>query len=66
MDKQNVIKTQEMWKKEPNTKYWIDVISNPSKHMIIDNNMVIGVDGDYRKAVESLSYILSGELKFPK
>lgn len=62
MDKQNVAKTQCMWKDYPNTKFWIDTISNPSKHMFIENNQVIGIDNDYKMAIESLCYILLGEL----
>lgn len=59
MDKQNVIITQKLWKNYPNTEYWIDIISHPEKHMIIYENKVIGVDSDYKKAQESLKYILT-------
>ena len=62
MDKENVVKTQHMWKDYPNAKFWIDTISNPTAHMIIANNHVIGVDSDYQKAIESLQYILLGKL----
>lgn len=61
MDKENVTRTQDMWKNYPNTKYWLKTISEPEKHMIIQGQKIIGVDSDYAKAVESLSYILSGK-----
>ena len=55
MDKQNAIKTQEMWKDYPNTAKWIEAVKNPQKHGFS------GVpDGDYLKAVESLEHILLG------
>jgi negative regulator of replication initiation len=61
MDKINVFKTQEMWKDYPNAKYWIETISNPAEHMHIEDNKIIFIDGDYYKAIESLTYILGQE-----
>ena len=56
----NVFKTQSMWKDYPNAKYWIETISNPA-HMHIEDNKIIFIDGDYYKAIESLTYILGQE-----
>ena len=50
-----------MWKDYPNAKYWIETISNPA-HMHIEDNKIIFIDGDYYKAIESLTYILGQEL----
>ena len=63
MDKANVLRTQEIWKDYPNTEYWLKTISEPAKHMIIRDNEVVDVDADYKRSLESLSYILSGEQK---
>lgn len=60
MDKQNALKTQEMWKDYENTEFWLDTINNPQKHMIIRDNKVIGVSHEYYMALESLNYILTG------
>ena len=62
MDKANVIKTQEMWKDYLNTEFWLKTISEPAKHMIIRDNEIVSVDSEYAASVESLSYILSGNL----
>lgn len=61
MDKENTKRTQEMWKDYPNTAYWLKTISEPSKHLIVRNQEIVGVDSDYAGAVESLSYILMGK-----
>jgi hypothetical protein len=66
MNKENLIKTQEMWKDYPKAKQWIDTICNPSKHIIINNNEIISYDSEYVLAVESLSYILLGKEMTPK
>lgn len=60
MDKQNVIMTQKMWKDYENTAFWLNTINNPQNHMIIKDNKVVGVSGDYLMALESLNYILTG------
>lgn len=66
MDKNNVIKTQEMWKDYENTSFWLDTINNPQKHMIIVNNKVVGVSHAYLMALESLNYILTGNENIDK
>lgn len=56
MDKNNVTKTQAMWKDYPNTKLWIDTLKNPQEHGLS------GIpDSNYLKTIESLEYILLGE-----
>lgn len=61
MDKAHAFYTQQMWKDYPNVKFWLETISEPAKHMTIRDNKIVDVDWDYAVAVESLSYILTGE-----
>ena len=58
MDKQSVKTTQELWKDYPNTKNWIEALAHPEKHMIVNSDGSLTPDEDYRKAIESISYIL--------
>lgn len=65
MDKQNVAMTQNMWKDYENTMFWLNTINNPQEHMIIKDNEVVDVSGDYKMALESLNYILTGNQNIP-
>ena len=60
MNKDNVAKIQEMWKDYPNVQKWIETISNPNKHIKMVKENTFFVDNDYVIAVESLSYLLTG------
>ena len=63
MNKAHVNCTQQMWKDYENTEFWLKTIAEPAKHMEIRDGKIVSVDWDYAVAVESLSYILTGEQK---
>lgn len=63
MNKAHVCYTQEMWKDYENTEFWLKTIAEPAKHMVIRDGKIVSVDWAYAVAVESLSYILTGEQK---
>lgn len=54
--KDNVIKTQEMWKDYQNVQYWILDLQSQNKHMLPNGRS----DGSDLQAIEGLQFLLLG------